>query len=297
MNIEGAKMKHLNEKGLEKIKSFQKQIFWLTGLPCSGKTTIAKGLARRINAEILDGDDIRKIVHNQDFSLEGRKKHMLSVAEMAYRFSKYTNVVVALVSPLKSVREEIKAKYSNVTEIFVKCSLEECERRDVKGMYKLARAGEIKNFTGIDEPYEEPNTIRNKDHTHTTFVDTETFDVDLCINVILERHYNYNKHSLFIGRWQPLHEGHKKLFEEAKHKPLIGIRDTEIDENNPYSVQERIKMIKEQVPMAEVVVLPDVAEVVYGRSVGYEVREVKLDDKTESISATKIRKDENSNIP
>ena len=95
----------------------------LTGLPCSGKTTIAKELARQINAEILDGDDIRNLLKNTDFTKEGRKKHMLSVAEIAYRFSKYTNVIVALVSPIKKVREEIKSKYPNVIEIFIKCDM------------------------------------------------------------------------------------------------------------------------------------------------------------------------------
>ena len=131
-------------------------IFWLTGLPCSGKTTIAKELANRINAEILDGDDIRKITNNNDFSEEGRKKHMFAVAEIAYRFSKYTNVIVALVSPIKSIREKIKEKYQNIIEIYVLCDIGECKRRDVKGMYKKARNGEIKEFTGISDPYEEP---------------------------------------------------------------------------------------------------------------------------------------------
>ena len=101
----------------------RKKIFWLTGLPCSGKTTIAKELARKINAKILDGDDIRKINNNQDFSLKGREKHMLAIAELAHRFSKYTNVVVALVSPIKKVRDDIRKKYSNIIEIWIKCDL------------------------------------------------------------------------------------------------------------------------------------------------------------------------------
>ena len=73
------------------------KIFWLTGLPCAGKTTIAKELAKNIHAEILDGDDIRKIIKNTDFSFEGRRNHMNSVAEFASILSKYNNVVVKLV--------------------------------------------------------------------------------------------------------------------------------------------------------------------------------------------------------
>lgn len=271
-----------------------KQIFWLTGLPCSGKTTIAKELSKHINAEILDGDDIRKITDNQDFSPEGRKKHMLGVAEFAYRMSKYTNVVVALVSPIKAVREEIKKKNPNLVEIWVKCDLDECKRRDVKGMYNKALKGEIKNFTGVDAPYEEPTvTGENK----TTFVDTTTLDVKQCVDIILTRHYENKKHSLFIGRWQPLHEGHMALFDQVRKEGkniLIGIRDTGIDEKNPFSIQERIAMIKTKVPDAEVVVVPDIEEVCYGRKVGYGIREVRLDDEIEKISATKIRENRNN---
>ena len=84
-----------------------KKIYWLTGLPCSGKSTIARELAKHLNAEVLDGDEIRAITSNDDFSKEGRSKHMRSVAAMAYILSKYTDVVVALVSPLKKVREEM----------------------------------------------------------------------------------------------------------------------------------------------------------------------------------------------
>ena len=164
--------------------------------------------------------------------------------------------------------------------------MEECKRRDVKGMYAKALKGEIKNFTGVDDPYEEPV------EDSTTVVDSENTDVDSCIEVILKKHYKQKKHSLFIGRWQPLHEGHKKLFDQVRKEGrsiLIGVRDTGIDKDNPYSVQERIEMIKTQVPDAEIVVVPDIEEVVIGRKVGYGIREIRLDKDTESISATKIR--------
>jgi len=268
----------------------RKQIFWLTGLPCSGKTTIAKELARHTNAEILDGDDIRKIANNNDFTEEGRRKHMLAVAEFANLLSKYTNVIVALVSPIKSIREEIKNKYPNLTEIYVMCDLEECKRRDVKGMYAKALNGEIKDFTGIDAPYEEPDLIgKNK----STFVDAETLDVEQCVDIILSRHYQPKKYSLFIGRWQPLHDGHKALFDVIRKEGkniLVGIRDTQIDENNPLSVSERVAMIQKELPHVDITVIPDIEEIVIGRKVGYNIREVKLDKDTEAISATEIRK-------
>jgi adenylylsulfate kinase len=263
------------------------KIFWLTGLPCSGKTTIAKELAKHIHAEILDGDDIRKIIQNNDFSIKGRKNHVLSVAEFASVLSKYNNVIVALVSPIKNVREEIKKRYPNLIEIFVKADIETCKKRDVKGMYKLAIEGKLKNFTGIDDPYEKP------DENNTAVVDTVKYNLKDCVNQILKKTIDKKRYSLFIGRWQPLHEGHLALFEKVREEGknvLIGIRNTGLDEQNPFPVAERIKMIKQKVPYAEVMVIPDIDSICYGRKVGYEIREIKLEENLEKISATEIRK-------
>lgn len=260
------------------------KIYWLTGLPCSGKTTIANEISRHIYAEILDGDDIREFMKNTDFSPEGREKHMLSVAELAHRFSQYNNVIVALVSPIKDVRDRIKKKYSNIIEVFIDCSINECINRDVKGMYEKALNGEIKDFTGVDAPYEKP--------IDSLTVDTFDLTVDECVNKILNHTHFEHPYSLFIGRWQPLHDGHKKLFDEIRKEGkqiLIGIRNTGIDAINPYSVRERIEMIKKEIPDAEFIVLPDIGEVCYGRGVGYDIREIHLDKKVEAISATEIR--------
>ncbi|MCP3684494.1 MAG: adenylyl-sulfate kinase [bacterium] len=273
-------------------ETIRNPIFWLTGLPCSGKTTIARELAKRIGAEIIDGDDIRNLMQNTDFSPSGRAKHMLAVANLAWRFSKYTPVVVALVSPLKKVREEIKFKYLDVIEIFVYCDLEICKKRDVKGMYAKAELGEIKNFTGVDAPYEEPNTDR---HTpgYTTFVDTEMQTVEECVDVILKREYKQKTYSLMIGRYQPLHAGHckliQKLLDEGKNV-LVGLRNTGIDENNPHSVEERRDMLQAEFGnKIKVMEIADIEEVIYGRRVGWGIREIQLDKETEKISATEIR--------
>lgn len=106
------------------------------------------------------------------------------------------------------------------------------------------------------------------------------------------------KPSLFIGRWQPFHEGHKKLVETVlkSGKPVvIAIRDTQQDEKNPYTVEERADIIRHELKeygnLVEVVAIPDIDEVCYGRDVGYLIRRINLDAKTESISGTKIRQD------
>jgi adenylylsulfate kinase len=201
------------------------------------------------------------------------------------KLGKYNNVVVALVSPLKQVREEIKKRYANLTEIYVYADIDTCKKRDVKGMYKLAMEGKIKKFTGVDDVYEEPDA-------ETTMVDTTKMNLQECVKKILDKHHVPQKYSLFIGRWQPLHQGHMALFDKMRQegrKILIGIRNTGIDESNPYSVEERVEMIKKQVPDAELVVLPDIEAVCYGRKVGYEIKEIKLGEDLEKISATSIR--------
>lgn len=99
-------------------------------------------------------------------------------------------------------------------------------------------------------------------------------------------------YSLLIGRWQPFHDGHKALvqsvLDEGKNV-CVGIRDTEIGPDNPYTTVERETMILAVFPQVKVIVVPDISEVVYGRKVGYSIREIKLADEIEEISGTKIR--------
>ena len=135
-------------------------VLWMTGLPCSGKTTIARKLQEFVpNLAILDGDELREWLSPKDFSKEGRDEHNRKVAFLAKLLLKHNvPVSVSLISPYKENREsarEIIGK-DNFIETYVKCSLDICEDRDVKGMYKKARNNEIKGFTGIDDPYDVP---------------------------------------------------------------------------------------------------------------------------------------------
>lgn len=103
------------------------------------------------------------------------------------------------------------------------------------------------------------------------------------------------KYSLLIGRWQvsKLHAGHLALIDKVRQEGkniAIGVRDTDMSEENPYSAEERVDMIEKCVPDAKVFIMPDIEEVVYGRGVGWGIREIRLDEETESISATEIRK-------
>jgi adenylyl-sulfate kinase len=136
---------------------------WLTGLPCSGKSTIAEKLALRLlrrgrRVEVLDGDTIRQELSCElGFSREDRVRNIRRVTFVAGLLARNgVIVIVALVSPYRAAREEAKRVLGQFFEVYVDCPSSECERRDVKGMYRRAREGELKGFTGVDDPYEPP---------------------------------------------------------------------------------------------------------------------------------------------
>jgi len=140
-------------------------VLWFTGLSGSGKSTIANKVEEELfktgyQTYSLDGDNIRSgINHGLGFTAEDRHENLRRIGELAKLFVDAGMVTIAaFVSPLEKDRELVKkiVGEADFIEIYVETSLEECERRDVKGLYKKARAGEIKNFTGIDAPYEEP---------------------------------------------------------------------------------------------------------------------------------------------
>jgi len=159
---------------------------WLTGLPCSGKTTLSKRLKEELNNRgfkivHLDADDIRgKLNADLGFSPEDRKENLRRVAYVSKLFNENGNfVVTSFVSPTNEYRKMIKEIIGNFKLVFVKCSPKVCEERDVKGMYKKARNGEIKDFTGVSAPFEEPLDA-------DIVVDTERNSIEDCVKEILD---------------------------------------------------------------------------------------------------------------
>jgi adenylylsulfate kinase len=136
---------------------------WTTGLSGSGKTTIARELekqlrARGVKVEILDGDIVRtNLSKGLGFTKEDRDTNIRRIGFVADLLSRNGVIAItAAISPYRSIRDEVREHTERFIEVYVKAPLEVCESRDVKGMYAKARAGEIKGFTGIDDPYEEP---------------------------------------------------------------------------------------------------------------------------------------------
>ncbi len=136
---------------------------WLTGLPSAGKTTIGRELVGRLTArgrfaELLDGDEIRRgLSADLGFDRASREAHAGRVTYVAKILARNGAIpIVALISPYRTSRARARAEIGRFVEIYVNTPLEVCERRDVKGLYRRARAGEIKEMTGIDDPYEPP---------------------------------------------------------------------------------------------------------------------------------------------
>jgi len=146
---------HVGQKGL---------VIWMIGLSGSGKSTLATGLENQLHKKgfytmLLDGDNLRTGVNkNLCFSEDDRRENIRRSAEVAKLFANNATVTIcSLISPTEQVRQNAKNIIGNkYFEVFINCPLEVCEQRDVKGLYAKARRGEIKNFTGIDSPFENP---------------------------------------------------------------------------------------------------------------------------------------------
>jgi adenylylsulfate kinase len=136
---------------------------WFTGLSGSGKSTIARALEaklRELNCklEVLDGDIVRtNLTKGLGFSREDRDENIRRIGFVSHLLTRNGVIVlVSAISPYRNVRDEVRERIDDFMEVFVDAPLDVCEDRDVKGLYKRARAGEIKQFTGVSDPYEAP---------------------------------------------------------------------------------------------------------------------------------------------
>jgi len=168
-------------------------VVWFTGLPSSGKSTLAQRLKdelikRGFRVEVLDGDVVREhISRGLGFSKEDRDENIRRIYHVAYLLKRNGVVVItAAISPYREIRQEARELLKDFVEVYASCPVEKCIERDVKGMYKKALAGEIKNFTGIDDPYEPP---KNPEVVCETDKETVEESVKKIINKLIERGY------------------------------------------------------------------------------------------------------------
>lgn len=162
-------------------------VIWITGIPASGKSTIANLLKdyyqkNNLPADILDGDELRKTLSaDLGFSENDRKEHNRRVIFVAKLLAKNgVTVIVPLISPYRETRDLARKEFKNFFEVWVKASVDTCIKRDPKGLYKKALAGEITNLTGLQAPYEEPKNPE-------LILDTEKNTPQECLQMIVLR--------------------------------------------------------------------------------------------------------------
>ena len=167
-------------------------VLWFTGLPCSGKTTLAKSLEQFFKkngkpVQMLDGDTFRKTISKDlGFSKKHRYENIRRATWIAKLLAENNiNVIASFVSPYKKARGFARKICPNFVEIYLKCDIKECIKRDIKGMYKKALNGEIGNFTGIHSPYEEPSNPE-------LIIETSKFSLEENANTILD----------FVKKWK-----------------------------------------------------------------------------------------------
>jgi len=160
-------------------------VLWLTGLPCAGKTTLAKNLKqelerRGLNVFHLDGDDLRqKLNADLGFSHQDRKENLRRAAHVSNLFKENGHFVIAsFISPQEELRQMLKEIVRDLMLVYVKCSPAICRARDVKGMYAQAQKGKIAKFTGVSAQFEEPLSA-------DVVVDTECNSIEECVEQLL----------------------------------------------------------------------------------------------------------------
>jgi adenylylsulfate kinase len=160
------------------------RVLWFTGLSGSGKSTVARRVVESLEGagravEYLDGDTIRDIFPATGFTREERDAHIRRVGYLASRLERHgVTVVASLVSPYVASRQFVRGLCRDFVEIWISTPFEECERRDIKGLYARARRGEVKNFTGLDDPYEAP------EHPELT-IDTTGISIEQAVERVL----------------------------------------------------------------------------------------------------------------
>lgn len=255
-----------------------KQIILIMGLPGAGKTTLAQylveALKRHTTVKWLNADDVRKKYNDWDFSEAGRIRQSTRMRELA-RKARAEYVVIDMVAPLEEMRRNISADWL----IWVD-TIEESRFEDTNKIFEPPEAYDFRVT-------EQDSTLWSKIIEYH-IIDGERRPV-----------FDWKKETVqMLGRWQPWHQGHRALFERCIAKTgqvIIQIRDCQgWNGSNPFAIEEVKKRIRRDLDpyyqgMYEIQVVPNIVNITYGRDVGYKIEQEIFDEKTTSISGTKIR--------
>lgn len=247
------------------------------GLPGSGKTTLAKELAKQLHAGYFNADEVRTQFNDWDFSEAGRNvqaRRMGDLCTMALWDYEKEYAIADFVCPTVGTRSLFDAEYVVFMDTISEGRFEDTNKvfqRPDHVDFRITALGDV--VTQSEQIIEHIDTMKGFQNQHPT--------------------------GLMIGRFQPFHDGHKKLFEtilEKQGQVMIMVRDTHgLDEKNPFDYNKVVEGIEEKLMEYKnkyiVVAAPNICGVYYGRDVGYVVEKINLDAATESISATNIRKE------
>lgn len=281
----------------------------MTGLSGAGKSTLANAAHQQLvslgyKAEIIDGDEYRKyLCSDLGFSKADRIENIRRLGFVGITLARQGIItILSAINPYQEMRQALQQKSPLVRTVHVSCPIEILKKRDVKGLYKRAFLPEnhpdrLNNFTGISDPYELPS---NPHLTLCTNEETVSASSQRLVRFILNNIHTNSSYpanpprALFIGRWQPFHNGHKWLIDQKLKQGipvLVAVRDVPCDEQNPFSTEQTIAMIRRVYvgQPVEVIALPDIESVNYGRGVGYEVNCFSPPFNIGTISATFIR--------
>ena len=246
----------------------------IMGLPGSGKTTLASKLVPLLNAKWLNNDEARRAANDWDFSEEGRlrqAKRMADIAEKYRQEGNYDYLVTDYICPTPKTRELFNADYVVWVDTINKGRFEDTNKMFVK-----------------PEKFDFQVTTQN----------AELWAYQIADQLIPYEWDNKKPTTQMLGRWQPFHDGHYALFEKVVIKNgqvCIQVRDVQGVDDNPFNFETVKKNIEEKLSTKfknrfKVILVPNITNICYGRSVGYKIQEVVLPKEIENISATKIRK-------
>ena len=244
------------------------------GLPGSGKTTLASKLVPLLNAKWLNNDEARRAANDWDFSEEGRLRQAKRMADIAEKYRQEVNydyLVTDYICPTPKTRELFNADYVVWVDTINKGRFEDTNKMFVK-----------------PEKFDFQVTTQN----------AELWAYQIADQLIPYEWDNKKPTTQMLGRWQPFHDGHYALFEKVVKKNgqvCIQVRDVQGADDNPFNFETVKKNIEEKLSTKfknrfKVILVPNITNICYGRSVGYKIEEVVLPKEIENISATKIRK-------
>lgn len=278
----------------------------MTGLSGAGKTTVSYNVKRELErrglrTEVIDGDEYRAtLCKDLGFSREDRIENIRRLAFVGQKLSQHGVIVIlSAINPCDEVRREVKANLPAAKTVWLDCDLETLKQRDTKGLYRRALLPDgdpekLANLSGVNDPFEAPT---DADLILKTDRETESESTENLLRFILEniaQKRAKTPRALFIGRWQPFHNGHRWLIDQKLKlnlPVLIAVRDVEPDEQNPLTTAQTVEILRRfyDGKDVEIIVIPDIESVNFGRKVGYEVNEFTPPEEIGNISATEIR--------